>query len=129
MDTVHGEYMEDGVNFVLSDPYDWMVHPIYVHVPIGFKTDFASIPQPLRWLIPVSGRHRAPAVVHDWFYRKGDLVDRISGVPITRKPTRKEADTMFLMHMEQCGVPAWKRQAMYWGVRSGGWVAWRKNRK
>jgi hypothetical protein len=35
-------------------------------VPVGYVTDFASVPRPLWILFPQSGRWDTAAVVHDW---------------------------------------------------------------
>jgi hypothetical protein len=52
-----------------------------INVPIGFLTDFASVPRPLWWLFPRWGRYGNAAVVHDFGYwdqsRKRPEVDRI----------------------------------------------------
>lgn len=41
-----------------------------IEVPVGFRTDLASIPRALRNLAAFdpNGRSRRPAVVHDWLY-------------------------------------------------------------
>ena len=41
-----------------------------IAVPVGFRTDLASIPRALRNLpaFDPAGRSRRPAVVHDWLY-------------------------------------------------------------
>ncbi len=84
-----------------------------ITVPAGFITDLASIPRLLHPLIPVNGRHRAAAIVHDYLYA-------------TQTLTRAECDAVFLEAMEACGVRWTQRWAMYSAVRAGGWVAWRQ---
>jgi len=83
-----------------------------IDVPIGFITDFASIPRLLRPIITGNDNTKMPAVIHDYLYRKG-----IGG--------RKDADKIFLMAMGENGVPWWKRRMAYTGVRAGGWVSWK----
>ena len=39
------------------------------------------------------------------------------------------ADEIFLEGMEVLKVPGWQRYLIYFGVRLGGWYAWRKNRR
>lgn len=80
-------------------------------VPAGFVTDLASIPRILYALIPVNGRHRAAAILHDWLYE-------------TQPLPRAECDRLFLDAMADSGVRWTQRQAMYAGVRIGGWVPW-----
>lgn len=82
-----------------------------ITVPAGFSTDLASIPRPLQAVIPLNGKHRAAAIVHDYLYA---IQDR----------TRAQADAIFLEAMKACRVRYTQRYAMYWGVRIGGWVPW-----
>lgn len=76
-------------------------------VPEGAETDFASIPRGLWNILPPMGEHNRAAVLHDFLYRTG-------AVP------RAKADAIFLEAMKSLGVPSWKQQVMYWGVRVGG---------
>jgi hypothetical protein len=80
----------------------------YVIVPIGFVTDFASIPRVGRVLITGHGKDRWGAVVHDYLYSIGH--------------SRKGADRVFLEALEVSGVGWLKRRAMYRAVRTGGWM-------
>lgn len=74
-------------------------------VPRGFITDLASIPRWARWAIPVNGRHRLAAVVHDYLCRE-------------RIGDRVEADKVFLEAMTILNVKLWRRLVMYWAVRA-----------
>lgn len=78
--------------------------PVKVVVPEGFPTDLASIPRVFRFLIVKNGRHRAPAIVHDYLCRLGLDFSRVT------------ADKIFLEAMQVCGVPAIRRRLMYWAV-------------
>lgn len=80
-------------------------------IPRGFVTDLASIPRVLYVAIPVNGRHRRAAILHDWLYEKQPM-------------DREQCDQLFLEAMEDCGVGWLLRQAMYAGVRIGGWLPW-----
>jgi len=82
-----------------------------ITVPKGFETDLASIPRIFHSIIPVNGKHRSPAIIHDYLY-------------VVQDRTRSEADAIFLESMEQVGVRWTQRQAMYWAVRVGGWMPW-----
>jgi len=87
-------------------------------VPTGFITDLASIPRALQWLIPVNGRHRAAAIVHDYLYcKRGQL-------PGGETASRKEADQVFKEAMKSAGVNWFTRQTMYAAVRGFGWTGW-----
>lgn len=85
-------------------------------VPDGFTTDLASIPRMFHWLIPVNGRHRSAAIVHDYLF-------------VIQDRPREQVDLIFLQAMEDSGVRWSQRQAMYRAVRLGGWLPWNKNAK
>ncbi len=85
-------------------------------VPIGFFTDFASVPRLGIVYAMLGDRAHEPAVVHDWLYYAG----------IT---TRSMADDVLMEAMTVLGLSWWQRYPIYWGVRIGGWVAWNTHRK
>jgi len=85
-------------------------------VPPGFITDLASIPRIFHSLIPVNGRHRSAAIVHDFLY-------------VIQDRERAEADRIFLEAMEDSGVRWTQRRLMYSAVRVGGWAPWNKGRR
>lgn len=85
-------------------------------VPVGFKTDFASVPRLFWGLFPPYGRHTRAAVIHDWLYMTGHL-------------SRADADGIFRRIMRECGVGRARRWTMYGALRLFGWVAWRMHRK
>ncbi len=85
------------------------------HVPVGFLTDFASIPWLARVIIPKLGKWTKASVVHDYHYQ--------NGIPSL---TRAQADRCFLDGMKDLGVAKWQRALMYWAVRVGAGKAWRK---
>lgn len=117
-----------------------------IHVPAGFVTDFASIPQTLiivtgligmilayyfnlAWLLwvgvlliliiltmPAWGRYGKAAVVHDYLYQDVDNKWR----------DRKYADAVFHEAMLVSGTKRWKAKIMYWAVRLFSWFAWKK---
>lgn len=75
-----------------------------IRVPIGFRTDFASVPRPLWSFLPPVGLYAKAAVIHDYLYE-------------SKSRSRKEADEIFLEAMVILGVPQWKRTLMFWAVR------------
>lgn len=77
-------------------------------VPVGFVTDFASIPRLLWALLPRDGSYQPAAVLHDWLY--------------TEDVSRKDADDIFLEAMEACGTCGPVRRAIWLGVRLCGWL-------
>ncbi len=94
---------------VVTRPYAYM-HPIHgqdvmIEVPLGFVTDFASIPPFFQSLIQPFGRHAPAAVLHDYLYAIG------------QKKARALADRLFLNAMREAGVPPIRRSVMYRMVR------------
>ena len=85
-------------------------------VPVGFVTDFASIPAPFRSIFSKTGRYRTAAVVHDYLYW-------------TQSCSRKEADDAFKEIMREFGVQRWRRWVIHKAVRGGGGAPWRKNKE
>lgn len=73
-------------------------------VPRDFDTDFASVPRlPFAYLL-FGGVADEAAVVHDWIYS-------------TRMFPRKMCDEIFAEAMKACGLAAWRRGPMWFGVR------------
>jgi len=76
-------------------------------VPVGFASDGASVPRFLWSIFPPFGRYLEAAIVHDWFCVK-HCVDSITAAKVFREA------------MAVCGVPAHRRNKMYWAVRMFG---------
>ena len=92
-------------------------------VPAGFRTDFASVPRVVVWLIPRFGRYTAAAILHDWLCTVGIETGAV---------TSRDADGLFRRVMREQGVPVVRRWLMWAGVRwgaltdadrRGGWAA------
>jgi hypothetical protein len=83
-------------------------------VPVGFVTDFASIPQALQSIIRQNGPYILPAVVHDYLYWDQSC-------------TRKQADQIFLLAMIENKVGAVHRTAIHSAVAAAGSFAWDDN--
>lgn len=83
-----------------------------IHIPYGFKTDFASIPRLLWGILPPAGSYMKAAVVHDLLYQ-------------TKTRSRKEADDIFLEAMGVLGTKWFVRHMMYYAVRWFGFMAWK----
>ncbi|MDO3649118.1 DUF1353 domain-containing protein [Nocardia mangyaensis] len=75
-------------------------------VPAGFRTDFASVPRPLVWLIPRYGAYTRAAILHDYLCR-GDEVDRA------------DADGIFRRCLRELGISVPRRWMMWAAVRLG----------
>ena len=85
-----------------------------VTVPVGFVTDFASIPQALQSIIRANGPYILPAVVHDYLYWK-------------QACTREQADRILLLGMIENQVREVHRVAIHDAVRIAGGFAWSDN--
>jgi len=110
-----------------------------VIVPAGERTDFASVPRLLQWLMPATGKWTRAAVVHDmlcrllaiyWvavgFYERELAAwcerDDVSPVPKPPTPPRFNAvdtDAVFEKIMRQDGVGPIMRRIGWVGVRWG----------
>jgi hypothetical protein len=78
---------------------------VAVHVPAGFRTDFASIPRMFWRIFNPAGKWRRAALVHDYLY------SRAANCP------RFLADAIFRHIMEQDGVRWCSRVIIYYAVR------------
>ena len=70
-------------------------------VPVGFVTDFASIPG---WLPKSFDVAQPAAVLHDWLYQ-------------THERTKGQADRIFWRAMTDLEEPWWRKQILYQAVR------------
>lgn len=78
-----------------------------ITVPMGYETDFASIPWILQSIVQVNGKHRRAAVVHDYLCTNGKEL----GIK------QREADLIFQEAMEVLDVRLTQRTAMFGMVR------------
>jgi hypothetical protein len=91
------------------------------NVPVGYVTDYATVPRVAVWLIPRSGRWLRGAILHDYLLTDYVAKGRMSSI---------DADGVFRLALEELGC-SWLRRWMMWtGVRwgaafsrtrSGGW--------
>jgi len=63
-----------------------------VKIPVGFETDFASVPRILWWVFSPWDVYGNAAVIHDWLYWDQDP-----------KLTRRISDEIFLQGMKELG--------------------------
>lgn len=95
-------------------PLLWQEPDLRVEVPLGFITDLASIPRPLRGVLDVNGRSRRPAVLHDFCYHSHDL-------------SRAQADDLLRRAIIAEGDRPWQARVYWLGVRLGGSGSYRKH--
>lgn len=85
-----------------------------VQVPVGFVTDFASIPRLFWSLLPTDGLYTYPAIIHDYLYWYQPV-------------SREKADLIFRYAMEDFKINSATINTLYAGVRVGGGTAWNEN--
>ena len=85
-----------------------------ITVPVGYITDFASIPRLCWRLIGYpAGKYGKAAVIHDFLYS-------------SHRYSRKRSDEILYEAMGVSGVVRWRRKIIYWAVRMFGMFAWKK---
>ena len=87
-----------------------------IKIPVGYRTDFASVPRILWCIISPVDDHAKAAVVHDYCYDTG-------------KYSRKRCDQIFREALTVLDIPKWKIFSMYWSVRLFSYKAWLRCRK
>lgn len=107
--------------YVLTQPIHWTPGPGAaklpgVTVPIGFVTDFASIPRLFWTLLRPDGAYTYPAIIHDYLYW-------------TQSTTRESADEVFRLAMEDFAIDRPTADAIHAAVRALGGSAWNANRR
>lgn len=107
--------------YYLLKPTIWLPdkgqeHLKSVNVPIGFVTDFASIPRVFWSVLPPDGKYTHPAIVHDYLYW-------------TQAAPREDADQILKIMMEDFSVNGVTVGLIYSAVRTFGGSAWDNNAK
>jgi len=87
-----------------------------ITVPIGYITNFASVPRIFWAIISPIDNHAKAAVIHDYLYDTGYY-------------TRKRSDEIFLEALNVLDVKPWKKYCLFYGVRLGSWYKWRQLRR
>jgi hypothetical protein len=117
--TLHVSRFRERIWF-LTQPIGWKPDPPFadrhkpLEVPVGFVTDFASIPQVFWSLLPPDGEYTYPAIIHDYLYW-------------TQERPREDADEIFKIGMQEFDVKASVVTAVYQAVRLAGGSAWNGN--
>ncbi len=79
-------------------------------IPAGYRTDLASIPRPVWWLIdPADPRIRRASIAHDFCYNQ-----------CSHLVTKDEADRLLVEACALDGMSWPMRQAVYYSVKFGG---------
>ncbi|MBO4633261.1 MAG: DUF1353 domain-containing protein [Lentisphaeria bacterium] len=110
---------EYGNVFTLRERLEIRWNGKWLIVPVGFKSDGASVPR-FFWRIvfpPGDNRAMRAAFAHDYIYRHH---------PMKECWTKAEADQMFYDLLIVDGIPKLNAKLAYWGVKLFGGSAWRK---
>ena len=114
--------LADGRTWVIRSDFGYAVGAEdsgdVIDVPIGFRTDFASVPRLLWMVFPPWGKYGNAAVIHDYLYW---------AQPPQR--TRRDADRIFEEAMGVLQVSPLQRYPLYWAVSLFGWWVWWQNRR
>jgi hypothetical protein len=106
--------------YFLTQPIAWKPNPDQVgkyqtvDVPVGFVTDFASIPRAFWSLLRPDGEYTYPAIIHDYMYWMQD------------RP-REVADEIFRFGMQDFEIDKPTISVIYQAVRRFGQSAWDSN--
>ncbi len=111
---------------VLSDLIYVTQNCYIVTVPIGFITDFATIPRPIRKILPPTGNYGAAAVLHDWLFANQLAYDEIHNKIVSID--MDFANRVFLEAMQELDVAKWKQKTLITSVDKFGKYWW-KNRE
>lgn len=96
-----------------------------ITVPLGFRSDGASIPWLLRWFAGHPfGSSLKSAVVHDWVFRSDEGRAQLA---TTGPRTRRQAAHVMATAMRVDGVHPFRRRVIWLGLRLGDWMAWRQS--
>jgi hypothetical protein len=99
----------DDIRWELTRDLVFKTDEVEHRVPIGYVTDFASVPRATAWLYPRTGLYSKSAVLHDWL-----ITD---GIPAGIKSN--DVDRQFREAMKVSGVTFPRRWIMWAGVRLG----------
>lgn len=88
-----------------------------IKVPVGFITNFASVPRIFWFIISPIDEHGKAAVIHDFCYYIG------------YNASKKRCDDIFREALQVLKCSKWKIFFMYWSVRIFGYNTWLKKRR
>jgi Protein of unknown function (DUF1353) len=114
---------EVGEDWRLLEPLVFEGRRDFFVIRQGFRTDFASIPRPVRWLFDTAGTNSEPAVLHDAVWRESKRTD---GQVARVDPW--DADGLFRRALRESGATALTRGLMWIAVRAAAIAAGRFGR-
>jgi hypothetical protein len=116
--TLHVSRFKDPIYF-LTKPIAWVPNSDQtqyqaVRVPVGFVTDFTSVPRAFWSFLRPDGEYTYPAIVHDYMYWMQDQ-------------PRNVADEILRLGMQDFRIDPLTISTIYQAVRIGGGSAWEAN--
>lgn len=109
-----------GEDWRLLDPLVFEGRDDFFVIRAGFRTDFASIPRPVRWLFDSAGANSEPGVLHDAVWRESKRHDGR-----TPRVDPWDADGLFRRALRESGATAMTRSLMWIAVRTAAIAAGR----
>jgi hypothetical protein len=106
----------DGDIRTLLSPLVYKYKDKLIEMPIGFKTNYGSVPMIFQNIISASGKATYGYVLHDYLYHTGMF-------------TRDECDKILRKVMVELGVSPWRASVVYYALKVGGQKAWNACRK
>ena len=103
---------EAGEDWVLSHPLVFQGRDDFYVIRSGFRTNFASVPRPARWLFDSAGVNSEAGVLHDALWRETKRTDVASRVDPW------DADGLFRRALRQAGATLITRWLMWLAVRA-----------
>ena len=107
----------------LTRPLIWQGQWQYIVIREGFRTDFASIPKMVRWLLDNAGANAEAGVLHDAAWRESKRA------AATRRIDPWFADGMLRRALRETGSTALTRTLIWFGVRIAATVSGRLGKR
>jgi hypothetical protein len=121
------ENLADGsqYHFRLAAPFKYVTRDRgVVSVPVGFETDFASVPRLFSWIPGFDGDNESAKIgtIHDYIYQYHSDIEEQTGVKFTRHDT----DLLMYQGLMDSGLPEWEAEVYFKAVRVFGGDYWDK---
>jgi len=95
------------------------------YIPVGYLTDYASIPSLLKFFLNHIGVYRDGFILHDSLYCYGGYFTDTKLTKFTAV-TRRQADREMWYQMINLGSEKWRAELYYRAVKYFGWLSFRK---
>lgn len=133
------DHNDDKLKMEITSEFSYYTHLVggskfFINIPVGFITDFASIPKFLHWLLSPLGKHNKGDVVHDWCYtvlREELMIDLKQCINETDvliaharfEENRKLCDAIYREALDVLKVNKVKKEILLEGVTQFGGIA------